>query len=241
MREVRVLPTPDLLEGLELRGTGVVIDVLRASSSIVQALSSGCEKIIPASTEEEAREILSRNQGAVIGGERGGMRIEGFDLGNSPLEYSPANVAGRTVVMTTSNGTKAIIATSRAGASPVLICSFLNLRAVARACLEHLQDITIVCSGSHGEFSLEDFACAGALSEDLLEVAGGDGVELEESARDAADLFAKYGRRPETVFLESQHGQYLKSLGFEEDLKHCANVSLLDVVPVYRAGAIHRA
>jgi len=238
---VEVLATPDMSEGREIRGTGVVIDVLRASSSIVQALSSGCQEVIPACTEEEAREIRDRYPGAIIAGERGGMRIEGFDLGNSPLEYSPASVAGKVVVMTTSNGTKAIIGASRAGAHPVLICSFLNLRAVARACAGRAQDVTIVCSGSHGEFSLEDFACAGALAAALVDMAGSASVVLEESAREAMDLFSKHDRDPEVIFEESQHGQYLKALGFAEDLKHCAKVDLLHVVPVYDGGVITTA
>lgn len=123
MPTIKVLPMPDLIEKADLKGcAAAVIDVLRATSSITRAFSSGCHKLIPALDKVQALSILKRHRGALISGESRGLKIEGFDLGNSPAEYSPENVGGKTVIMTTSNGTRAVLGAAKAGASPVLLC-----------------------------------------------------------------------------------------------------------------------
>ncbi len=242
MPKIAVLATPDSIQCHDLRGSAAaVIDVLRATSSITQAFSSGCERLIPARTEEEARNVLKGNPGAIISGEQRGLKIEGFDLGNSPLEYSPENVRGKTVIMTTSNGTKAILGAAGSGASPVLVCSFLNLGAAARAYLAHSRrDLAVVCSGSHGEFSLEDFVCGGALVSAIMSLAPSAEFTLDEAAREAVASFESYRGDVLAVFDDSEHGRYLKTIGFQEDLVYCARASSLDIVPAFSGGAITR-
>lgn len=239
MPKIAVLETPDLIQDRDLRGSAAVIDVLRATSSITQAFSSGCKRLIPARTEEEARSILRENPGALISGERRGLKIEGFDLGNSPFEYSPENVRGKTVIMTTSNGTKAIIGAARARASPVFICSFLNLQAVARAYLAGgSKDLAVVCSGSHDESSLEDFACAGALVSAILSLGPPTEFVLDDPAKEAVASFESYEGNVLAILEGSPHGRYLRTIGFQKDLAYCAKVSFLDVVPVFSDGAV---
>lgn len=243
MSEITVLATPDLLQARNLTGyAAAVIDVLRATSSITTAFSSGCQKLIPARSKEQALCEKTRYADAILTGEQGGLKIAGFDLGNSPLEYTPQNVEGRTIVMTTSNGTRAVLGTAEAGASPVFLCSFLNLTAVARACAqaalrEHSspKGVAIVCSGEHGQFSLEDFACAGALVSAIQ--SHGD-FTLDSSARAASSLYEAFGRDALRVLRESPHGQDLIRLGFSRDLEHCAQVGALDVVPRYSDGSV---
>jgi 2-phosphosulfolactate phosphatase len=244
LSNITVLATPDLLTGRDLKGSvAVVIDVLRATSSIATAFSSGCRKLIPARSKEEALALREKNPQALLTGEQGGLKIEGFDLGNCPFEYSAGNVAGRTLVMTTSNGTRTVLGASEAGASPVFLCSFLNLDAVAAACTAACQgrsglpakELAIACSGSHGEFSLEDYACAGALAEDL---ASQGLFRLNKDAQEAVKVFRDYGRDPLRAMKDSPHGQQLEGMGFAKDLVYCANVSALDVVPVFADGAV---
>lgn len=243
MSNITVLATPDLLLERDLSGSAAaVIDVLRATSSITTAFSSGCRKLIPARSKEEALALQKRNAGALLTGEQGGLKIEGFDLGNSPFEYSPANVRGRTVIMTTSNGTKAVLGAFEAGASPVFLCSFLNLSAVARACVAACtqdgatrKDLSIVCSGSHGESSLEDFACAGALA---ALVASEAGFAPDADAEEALKTFERYKCDALAVMRDSPHGQQLETMGFAEDLVYCAKQSSLEAVPVFSGGAV---
>ncbi|MGE5580111.1 MAG: 2-phosphosulfolactate phosphatase [Bacillota bacterium] len=243
MSEITVLATPDLLLARDLTGyAAAVIDVLRATSSIATAFSSGCQKLIPARSKEQALIERAGHEGAILTGEQGGLKIPGFDLGNSPLEYTPQNVAGRTIVMTTSNGTRAVLGASEAGASPVFLCSFLNLTAVASACAQAAlsedgspKGVAIVCSGEHGQFSLEDFACAGALASAISSL--GD-FSLDSSARAASSLYEAYGRDALRVLRDSPHGQDLIGMGFSDDLAHCAKVGALDVVPRFSGGSV---
>lgn len=202
--------------------------------------------LIPANDREEALELLKRHPGALITGESRGLKIKGFDLGNSPAEYTAEKVAGKTVVMTTSNGTRAVLGAAATGAAPIFVCSFLNLAPVARAYLAGdwapgaaPGDMAVVCAGSHGEFSLEDFACAGALVNVIM---AGKPPSLQLTpdgpAKEAAACFDSYGGDIVSIFNDSPHGRYLKTIGFEDDLYHCARESSLEVVPFYSQGAV---
>lgn len=243
MSEITVLATPDLLLARDLTGyAAAVIDVLRATSSIATAFSSGCHKLIPARNKDQALIEREHHEGAILTGEQGGLKIPGFDLGNSPLEYTPRNVAGKTIVMTTSNGTRAVLGASEAGASPVFLCSFLNLTAVARACAEaalsengSAKGVAIVCSGEHGKFSLEDFACAGALVSELSSLGG---FSLDPTARAALCLWEAYERDALRVLQDAPHGRDLIRMGFADDLAHCAQVGVFEVVPRFSDGSV---
>jgi len=260
---LRVIPVPDqLLEACVPDSISVIIDVLRATSSMAQALSAGATSIIPAKDTEEALVLKERFPDALLGGEIGGDKIPGFDLGNSPREYKPEIVSGKTIIMTTSNGTKAIRAAKERGFAEVFLCSFLNLRATGKA-LRDLIDlstrsgnmntgsvdpgtvpfsVSIVCSGSHGEFSPEDFACAGSLVEDLL--AEGPlslqrrGLSPDESAQEAMNFFRRYRGEVLKILEDSPHGRYLRERGYAEDLLYCARLNSLGVVPVLRGEGV---
>lgn len=223
--------------GESLRGFApVAIDVLRATSTITKALSSGALAVIPALEPDEALAAAAAHTdgGCVLGGERGGLRIPGFHLGNSPAEYTPATVEGKVVLFTTTNGTRAIRRAAALG--PVYILSFLNVAAVAAELKESGRDVAIACAGTHDEFSLEDVACAGALAEAL---GGPDGnVELNDLAWVARELYRAHRHKLAELLHNARHGTNLVALGLQEDLVACAQVDSLPLVPVYRDGQI---
>lgn len=218
--------------------TGVVIDVLRATTSIATALGNGCPEILPVESPEEAME-LARNFGRgthLVGGERKGYKVEGFDLGNSPLEYSQAAVGGRKVILSTTNGTVTTKRVAAQQAKPVLLAAFLNLPAVVRRLLEAGNPATLVCAGREDRFALEDALCAGGIAAEVLKHAGWQGTD---SARAAVALWEKTGGpRLAKTMAATEHGAYLASIGFAEDVAVAAQVGTLDLVPVYRDGRI---
>lgn len=136
--------------------TAIIIDVLRATSTIVTAIAAGASCIIPAETVMEARAL--QRPGDLLGGERFCRKIAGFDVGNSPEEYTEQAVAGKRIILTTTNGTRAIHKSMRA--DHVLTASLLNAEACARAAIELRRDVVILCAGSHDEFAIEDGLCA---------------------------------------------------------------------------------
>lgn len=224
--------------------TAVVIDILRATSTMTTALANGASAIYPVATVEEA-EKLRRDRGCMLGGERGGKKLPGFDLGNSPLEYTKETVAEKEIVMTTTNGTQAILAA--AAADTVMLASFLNLDAVVSACRSLAKDVVIVCAGTERRFSLEDAVCAGM----LLSKLSGFGPEsaekmvFEHLSRPLSDggivaqmLYQHWEGRLLDMLHFSFHGQRLVRLGFAEDLSVCAKTGVFDVLPVYQDGKI---
>ncbi|MBI5116775.1 2-phosphosulfolactate phosphatase [Candidatus Poribacteria bacterium] len=209
----------------------VVIDVLRASTTIVTALANGCAAVFPTETPEEAREI-ARRWGALLGGEREGLRIEGFDLGNSPLEYVPEKVRGRMIAFTTTNGTRAMRACAASDA--LVIASFLNGREVTRLLQEKQKDTLIVCAGTRGEPSLEDIVCGGMLIDSL----GAKG--MPETERAVALWNEHRNNLAAMMKTDSLHGRTLVQLGFERDIDFAAGLNEFDMVPVRRGDAIVR-
>src|SRR5262245_18694621 len=157
---------PDLAEPAALAGkTVVVIDVLRATTTIIRALAAGAREVVPCLEVEEARRISSElGSAAILGGERGGVPIPGFDLGNSPAEYTRERVGGKTVVFTTTNGTRAMQRCKLAGR--VLLGAFVNFSAICRE-LSGTDEIAIVCAGTDGHVTREDTLLAGAIVDDL--------------------------------------------------------------------------
>ncbi len=215
----------------------VIIDVLRASSTIVHACENGVERIIPVAHVEDATKLVPTldREATLLGGEREGIKIDGFDLGNSPLDYTPEVVEGKTLVFTTSNGTVAIA--QSAPADEVIIGCFLNLRAV----VEHLlttrpDEVAILCSGNLGQLSLEDFVCGGYVVRSLEERLG-SGLVRNDGAGAARSLA---GCLPdiEGVIGSSTHGRKLAALGFEDDLEFCSRLDAFDTVPVVAEGRI---
>ncbi len=174
--DVSLLPNELPAERLEGRAV-VVIDVLRATSVMVRAIAEGALELLPVRTVEEAFALAKRfpRETTLLGGERGGRQIEGFDFGNSPREYTPARVRGKRLIMTTTNGTKAFH--SVAAAREILVGSFFNVGALADRILASGLDLVIFPSGNYGQFSLEDTVCAGMLT-DLIAKKEAKGLEL---------------------------------------------------------------
>ncbi len=231
--KIDVCFTPAELPAAGVAGrTVVVIDVLRATSTILEALSNGARAVAPVQTPEEATALAQRvgRQAALVCGERKGVKIEGFDLGNSPIEYTPERVSGKLLALTTTNGTQALLAVV-AGAR-VLLGAFLNLGAVADTLAETKESAIVVCAGREGHFALEDGACAGALVLALRERVGR--LTLNDAALAASALAKPYRERPLAILRSSGGGKALAALGLGEDLEFCAAVDRYELVPELR-------
>jgi 2-phosphosulfolactate phosphatase len=212
--------------------TGVVIDVIRATSTICRALASGYERVLCAAEVDDAR-ALAAGGGVTLGGERLGVRIEGFDLGNSPREYTREAIEGKTILFTTTNGTVALVAAQ--SAREVLVGSFVNFTAVTamvRAAARAQSDIAIIAAGSERHFSLEDTVCAGRFVRFVRR--GIADVVLNDGAQAAQHLERKYGNDTTRLFADASHGRTLAEAGFSEDLLICSQLDGYPVVPVYQ-------
>ena len=224
--EIATLPTRDLSAS-----TAVVFDVLRATSTIIAALANGAAGVQPVATLEEAWAAHKASPDAVVGGEREGLKVDGFRFGNSPLEYTREAVDGHHIIHTTTNGTVALRAV--AGARCVLIGALLNLDALAaylRAAMPgHL---LLVCAGSWAEFSLEDALAAGGLMARLPEAEPTDAGTL------AGLVHQRYGLEPYSCLRSSRNGRRLVNIGLGEDVAFCARTSSSALVPEMRNGVI---
>ena len=196
---------------------GIVVDVLRATSTIVQALASGYDRVYCTDEIEDARALRERLGEGLLGGERSAVKIEGFDVGASPREFL-GEPREKTVIFSTTNGTRAILETA-ARSEDVLLGSLLNLDAVASAARERGEDVNVVCAGFQGEFALDDAYCAGR----IVQLLGGD---PSDSAK-AADAIAKAWPDAHEALLARTYGPP----GLEEDIAFCAQVSVHEVVP----------
>lgn len=235
---VASLASPEQLAG----GVAVVIDVLRASTTIAHALAAGAAEVIPCREVEEARRLASElpSGSVLLGGERRGERIPGFDLGNSPAEYSPARVAGKTVVFTTTNGTRAVLRCRQA--RRVLIGAFVNAAAVLRELVDQKR-VDLVCAGTGGQISRDDLLLAGLLSARLARQPGIDcrlnsEAMMARHAWDAA-FSPSDGNRdeppaPELLARELRNslgGRNLAAIGLEGDIADAAQMDRLGCVP----------
>jgi 2-phosphosulfolactate phosphatase len=222
-------------DDLQLRDKNVVVlDVLRASSTITVALNNGAREIIPVASIESAVKISGSLFGEVTlrGGERNGKTIEGFNLGNSPLEYSETAVKGKSIIYCTSNGSVAM-ARSRY-ARTLIVGSFLNLTAVVDFIRDENKDFLFICAGrinTIGYFSLEDAVCAGMMIQKLMKFESLELI-LSDSAKAALALYKSFGRSILKMLKTCEHGKYLIEIGFTDDLKICAAVDSVPVLPV---------
>lgn len=220
----------------------VVLDVLRASSTITTALANGCSQLLPVAQVEQAVALAGEINTPLLGGERQAVKIPGFDLGNSPLEYSPAKVAGKKIILTTTNGTRAILQAAQ-GASVVMVGSLLNARTVA-AKIAGYNSMLLLCAGTRGSFALEDALAAGWIIYELVAAReeGKYGHWREISMNDAGvaayRLALYYRQRPLDALWNSSSGQRLAQLGMAADLTYCAQLNIIDLVPRYHQGMI---
>jgi len=212
-----------------------VIDVLRASTSIAAALANGARAVVPMESSDAAvmRAKSFERADVLLAGERKAKPIPGFDLGNSPREFSRSVVEGKTVLMTTTNGTPAIMNTP--GARDVVIASYVNYTAVLtmlRTALRGGADITIVCAGRDRQFALEDAGCAGRFVYNVTKKMAD--VELNDAAQACALIDRKYGDQLLKLFDASEHGRILRDSGFGDDLDECAAIDSYSVIPLYQ-------
>ena len=229
--EIALLPQQDLTGA-----TCVVFDVLRATSTMLTALAHGARRIYPVRTVEEAHELCLHLPAALLGGERHGLRLEGFDLGNSPLEYTAERVADQDIVMTTTNGTVALQAC--AAAATVYAGAFLNLAALAAALNAPAltpEVLYLVCAGSGSQLALEDGLAAAALLSRLQ-----PSPPLSDAARLLEALHQAVGHDPLGILQSSSNGRRLAEIGLARDVEYCAQVSHCDVVATMRDGILQR-
>lgn len=209
----------------------VVVDVVRATTSMVEALANGARGVFPTIHTEDAVRLAGSlgREDTLLCGERKGVKIEGFDLGNSPAEFAPEVVEDKRLVWTTTNGTAALAAVREA--DRVLLGAFTNLSAVAGALVD-AERVAVQCSGRQDRFALDDALCAGHIVRALLEArgVGADAVDANDAAR--ASLSLARAVAPSAEFLAgTEAGRALAEIGLEEDLELCARVDRHDVVP----------
>ncbi|HEU4368054.1 MAG TPA: 2-phosphosulfolactate phosphatase [Methylomirabilota bacterium] len=228
---VDVAVTPGLLAPAGLAGaTALVIDVLRASTSIVTALTHGCREVVPVAEVDDARRCAAGLPGALLAGERGGDPPAGFDLGNSPLEFTRERVAGRTIVFTTSNGTRALLAARAATA--VGVAAFANLTAAADWALGQGRDVVIVCAGELGGRAVEDEVCAGLLVGRLLDAEAR--AVASPAAAAAAAAAERYAGDLAPLAEDAPHARRLTAVGRGGDVAACLRRDAFALVPLYR-------
>jgi 2-phosphosulfolactate phosphatase len=222
-------------------GVAVVIDILRATSTMIHALAAGSDAIVPSLEVDEARRLARGypEGSAILAGERQGLPIEGFDLGNSPGSFTPARCSGKTVVMTTTNGTRAILASMEA--DRVLVAGFVNRRATIEALKADGRPIHLVCAGTDGLISLEDSIFAGSIAHEFDSWSGDRAGSTEDPgpsdtllANDQAEIAASLWRETETmiddgyslaeVLADGRGGRRVLSIGLEADLEDVARV-----------------
>ncbi len=210
----------------------VVVDVLRATTSLLVLIERGCAGVIVAPTVEAARRFGRAHPAALTAGEEGGRAPQGFDFGNSPAAFARADVAGREVVLATTNGTRAMHAAR--GAAVTLAGCLRNRAAVAREAAEAAESghgLTVVCAGREGRFSLDDAYTAGAIVDAILaEPARGRECDPTDAARAAQALYHAFPEA-DALFRTTRAGQNVIRIGLEEDLRYCAERDRSTVVP----------
>lgn len=222
----------------------VIVDVLRASSTILTALVNGAKEVIPAESVSVAARISKGLGNSVLCGERNGKVIEGFKLGNSPFEYTPENVKSKSLIFSTTNGTVAIAKSKFA--KTCVLASFLNLGTVIEHLLSINEDFIIVCSGKLNDFCVEDSVYAGLIISKLFEVKGKANYTLFDSGyisyQIAKQLIYKNSKpdqhRVLNMFKKSEHGKYLMSLGFDKDLEYCSEIDSFKSIPTFKNNII---
>ena len=236
-RAISVSMLPDLLGENALIGHSVVvIDVLRASTTIVHALSSGASAVIPCETVEEARSVAEKipPQERVLGGERHSVRIEGFDLDNSPFSYTSEVVSGKRVIFTTTNGTFAL---RKCGDSDeILIGSFVNLSAIVERLLESDRPIHLMCAGTNRQLTAEDLLFAGAVIDRLLKQDSANFACATVQAQMVVDFYRARAvdcTTFEQTMMESLGGRNLLKLGLKKDIQRAMEIDRFDFAPVW--------
>ena len=225
-KRLEVCLTPALLDLYAIEDSiVVVIDILRATSSIVYGIDNGATSIIPVAQVEDC--LNYADQGYLLAAERNGEVVEGYDFGNSPFSYTRSKVGGKTVVLTTTNGTKALhLARSRA--YQVVIGSFLNLEALCSWLKSQNKNVLLLCAGWKDNFNLEDTLFAGAVVAELRK----EFTHFDDSSVAAEDLFQLAKNDLRAYINKSSHSHRLAALNIEEDVKFCLQLNICSAIPV---------
>jgi 2-phosphosulfolactate phosphatase len=237
--KINVLFSPSVVDELYFsEKTVVVIDILRATTTIITALENGAKEIVPVNSIAFAMKASNSIFGGqtLIGGERNTKKIDGFNLGNSPLEYTESNVAAKSIILFTTNGSKAIVKTKYSKST--LISAFSNVRSIAEYLIgQNESSVEIVCSGSNGFFCIEDTVCAGLIIQEIQKLA--EHVELSDGSAAALSLALSVGTDIYKMMAASDHGKTLLKNGFDEDIKFCSRLNTSKLIPEYSLNAIH--
>lgn len=225
--KIQVAFSPTLFDGCDLdNAIVVVIDVLRATSAICTAFESGVETVIPVSSIEEAKEY--QKKGFLVGAERNGEQIEGFDFGNSPYSYKTENIRGKSVVLTTTNGTRAI--NMAKDADMAVVGAFTNITAISNWLEEQEKNVVFLCSGWKGRYNLEDSLFAGAVVDRLSK--NYKYGELSDSALASKYLYNTAEQDPYKFLRNSSHRRRMHRLNLKKDIKYCLTLDQTSVIPV---------
>ena len=225
-RKIEVCVTPALLGLYDIEHTiVVVIDILRATSSIVYGIDNGATAIIPVANVEDC--LNYTDKGYLLAAERNGSVVEGYDFGNSPFSYTTERVGGKTVVLTTTNGTKALHM-ARAKAKQVVVGSFLNLQALCDYLKTRNEDVLLLCAGWKDQFNLEDTLFAGAVVQELRPHFD----EFDDSGVAAEDLYQLAKADLRAYINKSSHSHRLAALNIEADVQFCLQLNLCQAIPV---------
>ena len=226
-----IISADDITESKIENKIAVVIDMFRATSVIVTALSNGCREVIPYLTIEETLEYAKKlnREDYILGGERRAVKIDGFDLSNSPLEYTKAVVKNKVVLMTTTNGTRTL--TKSTSAKRILIAAMINAKAVAKELLKINEDVVIINAGTNGNFSMDDYICSGYIINEMLK--SNKNLELTDIAK-TANIIYKGNTDIISYVKEATHYSVMKSLELDEDIEYCIKKSIIDIVPEYK-------
>lgn len=228
-----IISADDIKEEKILNKSAVIIDMLRATSVIATAVTNGVKKVIPVLTIEEALNIASDDRSEyILGGERKALKIDGFDCSNSPLEYKKEVVEGKTLVITTSNGTRAIKGSIKA--QNILIGAVINAKAAAKKLIKLKNDVVLVNAGTYGQFSMDDFICSGYIIDCILSEST---AELTDIAKTAHYIYNQ-NKDIKSFIKNASHYNRLKSLNLFDDLEYCSKKDITDIVPEYKNGVI---
>jgi len=236
--EIKVFGTPREIVDDDLRGhSAVVIDVLRSSATITHALQNGAREVIPVVTPAEAGELASRTGRGVslLGGERDGKKIEGFDLANSPTEYTADRVSGRIIVFASTNGAPTLVR-ARA-AERVYLGGYNNYSALLQQLIADNRPVVLLCAGKLEHFSIEDFVCAGKFVHGLAHKLG-KRAQLADSAIAAKLLYDRHAADIVELHRQCSHGRFLSELGHSADLEICAQVDSHPIIPTFVEGKL---
>ncbi len=237
IRNIDVFFSAQSFQENELRDKSVVvIDVLRATSTIVTAMMNGAKGVIPVEDMGEASRIAQSvdSDNYLLCGEKDGAKIEGYDLGNSPLEYSRDEIEGKTLIFNTTNGTKAI--KKSLGSATIYIASFLNLSTIVKALGVEKNEIVLLCAGWKGRLALEDMLLAGNI---IYNLSGGKiSDDANDGAKVAFGLYEKYSDDIKSVVFQSNHAQRLKDVVGSDDIDYCCQTDITDQLPILHDGII---